>query len=178
MPIGYLAGVIVGGLLMISVITLTNRMNESSGQVSLYHTARIQHNNTTEWMTDELRKIGYRVQEIPVEQADSTSITFYYRRYDQSEPVRVRWYRENSQQSDRYILKREENGNTAVINHNLKDFYFSYRDPQGQKLSDPVNPQQIREIQLRVETEPADQWGRQPLSTRFETSIVPRNLNL
>ncbi len=180
MNIGYITGLIVGGLLLISVITLTNRMNENSGQVSLYHTARVQHNTSVKWMTDELRKIGYRVDAnaAPIVEADSTSITFHYRRYDEPDPVQVRWHLGEQQDGAGYTLIRTENGDDAVINQNVKIAGFTYLDEYEQKLEEPINPQDIRRIKILLETEPAEQWGRNSISTRYESSIVPHNLNL
>lgn len=181
MQIGYIMGMVVGGLLMLSIGGLLLNMNQSSGTLTVYETAKIEHETTMEYLKNEFDLIGYRFQQedsphIIHPNFDSTFVRFRYRPYDSDSNVEVRWAINQVDGEDRAVLTREEDGEAEVINHNLTtDSYFAFLNETGLEAE---SPNQIQRIELFIETMPRGQYGDSELKTRTETNIILSNLNL
>lgn len=180
MQIGYVVGMVIGAFLMLSVSGLILNMNQSSGSLSLYETAKIEHKTTMDFLKSDFRMIGYRYDDQHIihpgeGNVDSTRIRFRYRPLDSQDELDIRW-RIEEYDDERNRLIRREDGDEQVINNNLsKDSYFAYYDESGNPTQ---QPNQIQKIKFFMETLPRAQWGDGKLKTRTETTVVPPNLQL
>lgn len=175
---GYVIGLIISGILMMSIAALTIRMGESSGRVLLYYTARVEHQTAVDWLKQDIRLAGYRVEshQPGILQADNTSIMLMIFRDDETQPSLITWKTEEAI-GDKIHLVRIENDQQIVVHRNIKDVDFIFMNAEGQTVSgDQLS--EIRRINIKLESVPRENWGSKQLVTRYEATLSPANLVL
>ena len=199
MNIGYVIGVVVGGILMISIGAFLLNVSQSSGELSVYETSRIDNNTALEYLKDDLRMTGYRISDTDEHfsgiSPDSSRVEIRYCPDDAddcdtpSQQRRVRWEIVEGDEEEgmqTYQLVRriigpdgDEQRRITVSNNLSENSRFTYYDGQGNPLgTEPADAEQISQIGLFIETFPREQYGDGAIRTRVETTIVPPNLNL
>ena len=198
MNLGYVISTIIASLVLLSLVALNSRIMRGSGEQTLYTMAKIQSDMIVDYVNDDMRTMGYRIEGIDgnaIIDAETNRIRFQARPNDSNDNiVIIEWefdadpsatpsgrnpnvrplYRSISFPDDPAASPITEQIGSGVV-----DFSLVYLNESRQPiLSDPVsNPGEIRHIQLNILVESLDSYN----PDRFERStwrgdITPFNL--
>lgn len=171
MNLGIVGSTIIGGMLILSIITLNLRVSQHSGENTLYHTAKMQTDVLAEVMSFDLRQVGYKVDGPKITAADSAMFAFNTTNIIDGNPELIAWH------FDSGFLSREVNGDEVTMSSGVTEFEFVYYDSTG---APTITLNNIRQIKVSLITESAVRFGNRDTnpSSAWEAVFTPRNLNL
>lgn len=185
MNLGFVMSTIIGGLLILSIITLNLRVSQHSGENTLYHTAKINTDMIAEVMTYDLRQVAYGFNDAGSGILQANSTTFQYQ--TRNTPVclanppsspelwKIKWEYDSNANTLTCTVEGEQE---VLISSAVKDFDFTYFNSSGQEIF--AEPDSIKQIKVRLITESAAKYGNQSQapSSAWEATFTPRSLNL
>lgn len=190
MNTGMVVSFIVGGLLLISIITLNARVIENSGETTLNMSAKTTVENVTQIMLRDLLRIGYNTPEEPskaIKFASSQKFVFEADiDNDNSEtPVTITWQifpgtpvNSTKNPNDFKLTRTVDSGpEQGTITFPVTDFSFSYFN---QDRSSTTVTTAIKTIKVSMEAQaPAKYGNRNNYEKAFwNKTFTPPNLNL
>lgn len=194
MDMGLLTSYVVGGLLLISILTLNMSVSNNSTELTLNQTTREKMEGVKELLSRDIQKIGYNRNNktSPIlEIADSNKIQFRSNidnSYDNS-VEQVTWELTSTAlgngNPDAYVLKRTVTDlatgtvNTTPIRLGVTNFNIKYFDEYGKDVTEHmVSPitgsdlTDIRQLHLTLEVQSSARvYGRPGSDGRFIRSI-------
>ena len=79
MNLGYVISSIIAALLLLSLVALNSRIVQGSGEQTLYAMAKIESDMIVDLLKEDMRAMGYRVDDAPIITADENRIRFLVR---------------------------------------------------------------------------------------------------
>ena len=190
MNFGITISFVIGGLLLISVITLNNQVIQNSGEATLNMSAKQTVETVTQVMTRDFLRIGYNTGSDPsdaIQSVTSQKIVFEADIDDDNteSPVRITWEAQPGEKipatknnSDYKLTRTVASGPEAgTSTFSVTDFSFTFLDMDGNPT---VATEQIRSIRIDLESQAPARFKK---NANFEKSfwnktITPPNLNL
>jgi hypothetical protein len=178
MNINIVTGFVIGGMLLLSLLVLNNRVSRNSGMVTLTEMTRQQMDAIARTADADLRRIGQVGGAFPISVANSNRLVFITS-FDGLTASTVEWFYNtaepilDSQNPNDHMLYRIANGDSTRIRMGVTDFTFSYFNAAGNPTAVLTEIQRIR-LQVLVESEAA--YGDEFARSYWETEISPRSL--
>jgi len=205
MNLGYVISTIIASLVLLSLVALNSRIVRGSGEQTLYTMAKIQSDMVVDYVKDDMRSMGYRVDGNAIVYADANCIRFLVRFEGDESPTAIDWWFNSGAdpigQNDniRPLYRRQvtydsgddpdvtvgcdfaSDPDAVSIATGIVEFEFVYLDDQRQPVTDPQNQlDNIRQIQLSMIVENMESYGNrnQYVRSTWRGEITPFNLNL
>ena len=178
-----LGSFLIGSMLAVSVMRMDADVTARSYQRSLEYVAQASAETVTDFVTDDLRKVGYGVYGPAVIMADSTRIRFLADLGDDGTVDTI--YYAASGPSDMAdtpnpadcMLRRKLNGNPfEEIRVGLTRMRFSYFDAEGDSLASPVDTDLVRSIRVDLVVESPVCYGDCYEAAGLRFAVRPKNL--
>lgn len=185
--LGITISFIIGGLLIVAILTLNARVIQNSGETVLDMTAKQSIENISEIMRRDFQRIGYNMNtgNNAIQVFKSNRIMFWADiDNDESTNARKITWRfnkpgnpaNNTENPNDYELVRTVSGNTKKISFPLVSFELSYFDNQGDVATDAA---EIRSIRVSMQSQSPAAYENDEYSTSFwEKTFTPPNLKL
>lgn len=185
--LGITISFIIGGLLILSILTLNARVVQNSGETVLNMTAKQSVENISEIMRRDFQRIGYNMNTgndaIQVFQSDRI---MFWADIDDDESTtakKITWRfnkpgnpANNTDNPNDYELVRSVSGNTKKYTFPLIEFELAYYDKDGNAATDAED---IRSISVSLQSQSPATYGDDGYSTSFwEKTFTPPNLKL
>ncbi len=187
MNLGYVISTLIASLVLLSLVALNSRIMRGSGEQTLYTMAKIQSDMVVDYLKDDMRNLGYRIDGTSIVHADDNRVRFLVR-FEGNEDISVIdwWFDENATQTGRNpnvrplyrrvsLFDPAEDINydpatdalTESIGTGVVDFTLEYLDGQRQVIPDPnTQLDDIRQIRLSLIVESLESYD----ANRFERS--------
>jgi hypothetical protein len=178
MNINIVTGFVIGGMLLLSLLVLNNRVSRNSGMVTLTEMTRQQMDAIARTVDADLRRIGQVGGVFPISVADSNRMVFITT-FDGVTASTVEWFYDTSedipdtQNPNDHMLYRVADGDSTNIRMGVTGFAFSYLDAAGNLTAALADIRRIR-LQVTVESEAA--YGEEFAKSYWETEVSPRSL--
>lgn len=185
--LGIAISFIIGGLLIVSILTLNARVIQNSGETVLNMTAKQPVENITDIMRRDFQRLGYNMNtgNDPIQIAHSNRIMFWAD-VDNDKTIKAKkitWRfnkpgnpAKSTENPNDYELVRQVSGNTKKMTFPLIEFELRYFDNEGNPTSDETA---IRSISVSLESQSPVAYGDNNYSTSFwEKTFSPPNLRI
>lgn len=185
--LGVTISFVIGGLLIVSILTLNSRVVQNSGETVLNMSAKETSETVRQIMRRDLMRIGYNLTspgQQAIQSASSTKLIFRADvDNDKSTTAKLITWRFNkpgnpvhtTDNPNDYELVRTESGSTKKMTFPVTGFSFTYYDKNG---SETTTADDIRTISVALQTQsPAAYDSDYSLST-WNKSFTPPNLKL
>ena len=185
MNLGYVISTIIAGMVLLSLLALNSRIMRGSGEQTLYTMAKIQSDMVVDYVKEDMRIMGYRVDGNVIVDAEANRIRFRSRPNESNDDImEIEWFFHEAAGSSgrnpnvRPLYRIENNGDEVSIGSGVVEFRLVYFNATRDTLPAPVaNTDEIRQIYLEIMTESLDSYDL----NRFERStwsglITPFNL--
>lgn len=185
--LGIVISFIIGGLLIISILTLNARVIQNSGETVLNMSAKQSVENITEIMRRDFQRIGYNMATgtNPIQVFTSNRIIFWADiDNDKSTNAKMITWQFNkpgnpvhaTENPNDYELVRTISGSTKKFTFPLVEFELSYYDSEGDIAT---NASEIRTISVALQSQSPQTYRNNEYSSSFwEKTFSPPNLKL
>lgn len=185
MNFGIIISYIVAGILMISILTVSNSMSHNSSELTTTQIKKLHGQSVQEMVSFDIPKIGYQqltTLSTKFATADSSTISFYSNldNSDDESVEQITWTLTTTADTetgnpDDYILRRTVDGADTDIRMGVTDFEIRYYDEYGGStpMATPVssgNFDDIRQIEITVTMASGYSVDTRPGVTRYITS--------
>ncbi|MCH8494624.1 MAG: hypothetical protein LAT57_03210 [Balneolales bacterium] len=176
MNVGLVTGFVIGGMLLLSLMVLNNRIAQNSGQTALTQMTKETMTTVSEMVSTDIRRIGQGIAAAPITHASENRIVFLSA-VDGINPATVEWlYDPNeelpgSQNPNDRMLYRIVNNDTTRIPLGVTQFNFTYFD-EDHAITAVLD--QIRRIRVEVMVESQAGYGNEFSRSFWESEITPR----
>lgn len=200
MNLGYVISTFIASLVLLSLVALNSRIVRGSGEQTLYTMAKIQSDMVVDYLKDDMRSMGYRMDGNAITFADTNRIRFHVRFEGDESPTAIDWWFNTEadavgQNSNIRPLYRKQvlvNDPTEVVSDfvidsdaisiatGIVEFHLEYLDSSREVIDDPQNQlENIRQIRLRMIVENLESYDsrNQYVRSTWRGEITPFNLN-
>ncbi|MCC5926649.1 MAG: hypothetical protein JJU41_08820 [Bacteroidetes bacterium] len=178
MNLGIITSFTIGGLLLLSLLVLNNRISLNSAQTTLSEMTRQSMQSVSTMVNHDIRRLGLGTSGNPVSHASAQRLVFVGAQEDNL-PATVEWFFDstlpanNSKNPRERVLFRVVNGDTTRIELGVTEFTLTYFNTAGDTTALLDEISRIR-VQMMVES-------RVPIGNEFsksfwESDIIPRSL--
>ena len=179
MNLGYIISTIIASLILLSLVGLNSRIMRSSGEQTLYTMAKIQSDMVVDYLQDDMRSMGYQIDNAAITLADSNRIRFLVRFEGNAEATAIDWWFDadaaatgrnpNVRPLYRRISVHDADPNydpatdpgTDAVGTGVVEFHLEYLDADREiiEIAD-VNSQldNVRQIRLNLITESLESY--------------------
>lgn len=178
MNMGLLTSFIVGGMLLLAMLALSNSVSQNAANTTLDLIAKSNVSTITEIVQNDFRRIGFGVAGTAITAMNANSITFQST-FNTASVVTVRWEYDTADSimatenpNDR-PLRRTVDGVVTDISLVVTDFELIYFDAAGAVTAVPAD---VRSIRVRVTCGSADAYADYYGLGHWEGVITPRAL--
>jgi len=204
MNFGLMTSYFIGGILLLSILSMNTNLNRSSGELTLSQITREHTSTIGEMITYDIPKIGYDIKEKlsqPILRADSNLIEFEANLDNSGDVEQVLWEFTNASvnasenPNDRILKRRIKSKSTGTVVQHTKielgvtqfriRYYETYGDEQAKQLPTPVSAgdlDKIKQIEIQLVVESDQQlygiWGGENdfVKSAWEKRFSPGNL--
>lgn len=185
--LGITISFIIGGLLIVSILTLNARVIQNSGETVLNMSAKQSVENITEIMRRDFQRIGYNMNtgNDPIQVFTSNRIIFWadVDNDASTDAKKIIWRfnkpgnpAHNTENPNDFELVRSVSGSTKKFTFPLVAFELSYFNNQGNVADHAA---EIRTITVALQSQAPDAYGDEDYTSSFwEKSFSPPNLKL
>jgi len=92
MNLGYVISTIIASLILLSLVALNSRIIRGSGEQTLYTMAKIQSDMIVGYIQDDMRSMGYQIDNAAITLADSNRIRFLVHFEGNAEASAIDWW--------------------------------------------------------------------------------------
>ncbi|GJQ21530.1 MAG: hypothetical protein HBSIN02_18850 [Bacteroidia bacterium] len=183
----YIGSVVVGGMIVVIVLTLNSNIVTSSFQRNLDLLSQESAVNLTTILETDFKRIGYFANTRPVMLAERKAVRFTGDVNDDGWPDIVTYrlgdpteLRQTKNPSDRPLYRRVDSDSLNVAS-GLVSFALSYLDSAGRvlpydSLRYPVFLDRIKMIQIELRIEPTDPVDTTFIPVEIRRVITPKNI--
>lgn len=176
MNLGLITSFIVGGMLLLSMVALSSRISQNSGNTTLDFVAKSNVSTVSEMLQSDLRRIGFGVSGTAITSMSATQITFRTT-FNTDSTLTITWQyfptdsvTTTENPNDR-PLHRIVNGVTTDIPMVVTGFTLAYTDAAGSETAIPAN---VKNIRVSLTCASAFQYGDYYGLGYWEGIISPR----
>ncbi len=178
MNLGLVTSTVIGGMLLLGILTLNIRMSQESDHTTMNQITKMNVNAVADFVEYDFRKVGYNAPDPKVVYADSTKFTFNGDMEDDGTVDQVTWeFTTNgvsaTNNPDDRLLVRVKNGQQTDITRGVTDFDLNYYDKDNQPTT---NPPDVRYIEVFIEVQSPSQVDGEYITTSWEKRFAPWNL--
>jgi hypothetical protein len=179
MNLGLVTSTVIGGMLLLGILTLNIRMSQESDYTTMNQITKMNVNAVANFVEYDFRKVGYNAPDPKIEYADSTKFTFNADLDDDGSVDQVTWeYKagtgvSSTNNPDDRLLVRIKNGQQTDITRGVTDFDITYYDDQNQTTT---NPPDVIFIEVFIEVQSPSQIDGEYITTSWEKRFAPWNL--
>lgn len=176
---GIVTSIIVGGLLMTSMLALSSRITQNSGNTTLDLVAKSNVTTVADIIQSDIRRAGFGVAGVPIVTMNDSTLTIQTT-FNTDSTLTITWqYFGNTpvpatEHPDDRLLRRTVNGVVTDIPMVVTDFSFQYVDAVGAVTAVPAN---VRRIRVRITCGSPVPYGDYYGISHWEGTISPRALN-
>lgn len=191
MNFGIMTSFIVGGLLLLSVMTLNARVMQNSGETTLNLLARQHVTQVNDMIHADFRRMAFDVPQAvdAILVAEDHRLKFRGDLYDGdgSGYNTIEWIYDTSADvssttnPDDHVLTRIVDGSSTTLPTVTTTFKFTYYNGSGTQLSTPVSAGQldtIRKIKVEVVCESAETYEQLYQKSYWLKTFMPTNLQM
>ena len=203
MNLGYVISTLIASLVLLSLVALNSRIVRGSGEQTLYTMAKIQSDMVVDYVKDDMRNMGYRVDGNAIVYADTNCIRFLVQFEGDESPTAIDWWFNTGadpvgqNNNVRPLYRRQTTYDLAdnpvvgvgcdfasepdavSIATGIVEFELEYLDDQREPVTDLENQlDSIRQIRLSMIVENPDSYARrnQYVRSTWQGEITPFNL--
>ncbi len=198
MNLGYVISTIIASLILLSLVGLNSRIMRSSGEQTLYTMAKIQSDMIVDYLQDDVRSMGYGINNVAITLADSNRIRFLVHFEGAAEASAIDWWFDTDAPATgrnpdvRPLYRRfsahgadpnydpATDANTVSVGVGVVEFRLEYLDADREIIEiENVNSQlgNIRQIRLNLITESLESYeGRRFNRSTWRGEFTPFNL--
>ena len=184
MNTGLSTSFVIGGLIIISIFTLNNRMLKNSQETTLDMMTRTYMTTTSQIIGFDLRKTGYEVAGTAFGTVNDHDITIYGDIDGDGKVDTVTYNYEynkdltTSKNPNDHPLYRTFNGKRNLVGIGVTSFTIQYVMKNGSITSNPTNPANIRKIHVSMVCQSPEGYGKNYQKVSWQKLFVPANLQL
>ena len=204
MNLGYVISTFIASLVLLSLVALNSRIVRGSGEQTLYTMAKIQSDMVVDYLKDDMRSMGYRVDGNAIVYADINCVRFLVRFEGDESPTAIDWWFHTGAdaigQNDniRPLYRRQvsydpgddpdvtvgcdfaSDPDAVSIATGIVEFQLEYLDANRQVIPNPQSQlDNIRQIRLSLVVENLESYDsrNQYVRSTWRGEITPFNLN-
>ncbi len=176
MNLGLITSFIVGGMLLLSMVALSSRISQNSGNTTLDFVAKSNVSTVSEILQADMRRLGFGVSGTAITSMSATQITFQST-FNTDSTVTITWAYfptdsvMTTENPDDRPLRRTVNGVVTDIPMVVTNFTLAYTDAAGNATATPAN---VRNIRVSITCESAFSYGDYYGLGYWEGIITPR----
>lgn len=176
MNLGLATSFIIGGMLLLSLLVLNNRISMNSAQTTLTEMTRQATTTISEMVNHDLRRLGMGTGANRFSHASERRLVFFGAQ-DDNLPAQVEWMFDeslipaNSQNPRERVLFRIVDNDTTRIELGVIDFRFRYFNSAGDSTG---TLDDIRRIRVEMMVESRVPIGNEFSRSFWESDISPR----
>jgi hypothetical protein len=186
MNMGLVTGLLVGGLLMLSIIALNVRVSQSAGQKTFQFMTKTKVHTVSEMISTDMRRVGAGIKGNNsakiVGTPSSTRISFKTVD-DNNQEVTITWQyakdipvTTSSNPNDFQLTRVSSDGSVLDYGTGIKDFKFRYFNLAGVELTGTINVLDIRRIQVELIVESEEKYGEDYNRSYWTELFTPRSI--
>ncbi len=182
MSFSTISSFIIGGLLLLSILALNNRVMQESGDTTFDMMSKQNIENISQIFTLDMQNLGYRAADSAITEATEHSITFKYDIDGDGTLDVVRWDYDESikdQQTtnpDDHPLYRIVNGVQTTLHACITSFKLSYILTDGTETFNPSQLGHIRNIRINIIAESPEKYNDYYSKSSWQKLFTPANL--
>lgn len=149
MNIGLITSFVIGGMMLLAMLTLSSRISENAGNTTLDLMAKSNVSTITEIVQNDFRRIGFGVPGTAITAMSATDITFQST-FNSDSTLIIRWQYDTNlsvagtDNPDDHPMFRIVDGESSDISLVITDFNMTYLDASGNVTAVPANVRSIR----------------------------------
>ena len=183
MNIGTTISFIIAGLILLAILNVNTSLMTDSGTATLDQSAKEQVDAVASVLSNDMRKIGYRVNvssDTAIVSASQHSITFKSDWNNDGSVDRITWTFDTSKpvtstdNPNDYELIRTVNGVSTVLNMGVTQFNITLYDNSGNVVASPILAKRIK-VSIICETPESYNGHYSPAS--WQKIFTPVNIN-
>ncbi len=184
MSFSTISSFIIGGLLLLSILALNNRVMQESGDTTYDFMSKQNIDNISQVMTLDMQNLGYGVADSAITEATEHSITFKTDINNDGKSDVVRWDYDTSiadqvtDNPDDHPLYRIVNGVQTTLHACITSFKFSYILSNGTETDSPTQLDQIKNIRIQIIAESPEKYSGYYEKSSWQKLFTPANLQL
>ncbi|TVQ10959.1 MAG: hypothetical protein EA364_11495 [Balneolaceae bacterium] len=182
MNIGITTSFIIGGLLLIAIVTLNNRMMQNSGQNALDMIVKTNVETLADILSSDIRRIGY-LSTTNITTAEANRLVFEGDVTGDGVPDEVDWFfnaatdvPETVNPNDRRITRTVGGQLTDLSSLSVTLMRFQYTLINGTVTSNPSNLNQIRRVFVEIVCESPEAYGDDFKAASWQKTFAPANI--
>lgn len=183
MNIGTTISLIISGLILLAILNVNNSLMTDSGTATLGQSVKLQVDAVASVLSNDMRKIGYRVNastDTAIVSASQHSITFKSDWNNDGSVDRITWTFDTSKpvtstdNPNDYELIRTVNGVSTVLYMGVIQFNITLYDSSGNVVTSPILAKRIK-VSMICETPESYDGNYAPAS--WQKIFTPVNIN-
>lgn len=184
MNAGVIISTIIGGLLLISVFLLGNRVTQSADQTAMDNMAKSEVESVSQYIGFDFDKIGYKATTFPILKAKKHMLRFLgdVNGDGVCNEVTWRWGADTTGQGNytpgKHPIFHVVDGVTTEIDRDVTSLQIVYILSDGTQTNDPKTNEvsQIRKIRVTLICQLPSASGEVPQTSTWERTFAPANL--
>lgn len=182
MNAGIVTSSVVGGILLLAILSLSVRFSKQASESTFSDMTKEKVSAVSEMITYDFKKVGYGASSTKISTADSTHFVFKADIDNDGSEDQVSWQwtttdvTSSDNPNDRLLVRTVTSGgspNTTNIKPGITHFEVNYYDEDHQ----PTNvPSEIRQIEVELEVQSAEPVGNKYLKSNWSRLYVPWNI--
>lgn len=182
MNTGIVTSFIIGGLLMVSIVALNERVLSDSNQTALNQIVKDRIENISQTVSNDFRKMGYNVKGGVITTASKYDISFQSDLNDDDVVHTITWQYDYNQDvpetknPNDHPLYRIVDGVKHLVGGSITSFSLSYILKNGQETTNPGNLGDIRRIKVNMVCESPEPYENMYQGAAWQKTFVPANL--
>ncbi len=184
MSLGSIISAIVGGLLIVSLVVLNNRMLKSSANSTYDLISKDYIETINQIFTFDMQNLGYGVTGKMITQASEHSITFKSDLKNNGHVNVVTWKYDagspdtKTENPNDHPLYRITDGVQTTMHAGVSAFRLSYILSDNKEVFNPVHTDQIRQVRIHLVSESPYKYGGHYEKSVWDRLFTPANLHL
>lgn len=182
MNTGIITSFIIGGLLMISIVALNERVTMDSNQTALNQIVKNRTDNVSQVIQRDFREMGYGVQGAIITYASANEVSFQEDLNNDGTVNNVTWLYDVSKDVPQTVnpndhpLYRIIDGVRHMVSASVTSFSLSYTMKNGDQTSSPGKFNEIRKIKVNLVCESPEPYDKVYQGAAWQKTFVPANL--
>ncbi len=178
MNLGMVTSTVIGGLLLLGILTLNTRMASESDYSTMNQITKSNIGAVADFVEYDFRKVGYNASDPKIITADSTEFVFKADIDDNGTEDQIRWeYTTNgvsaTKNPDDRLLVRVMNGDQTDITRGVTDFDLTYYDKENKETNTPTD---VSDIEVFIEVQSPAPIDGEYITTSWQKRFAPWNI--
>ncbi len=182
MNTGIITSFIIGGLLMISIVALNERVTMDSNQTAINQIVKNRIDNVSQVIDNDFREMGYGVNGTIITYASPEEVSFQEDLNNDGIIHNVTWLYDVSQGVSQTVnpndhpLYRIVDGVKHMVSASVTSFSLSYIMKNGDQTASPGNFNEVRKIKVNMVCESPEPYNNIYQGAAWQKTFVPANL--